>query len=253
MTADATNPKNWFEQGGRAYARFRPEYPAALARFLGETAPARERAVDVGCGNGQLAVQLAAHFGEVVGLDPSADQIANTTAHERVRYIRAPAENIPLPDRCADLVTAAQAAHWFDLPRFYDEVRRIGRRNAVVALVSYGVLRLEPTELGERFSRFYRNEIGPYWPPERRLVDSGYADVAFPFAEFAAPEFSIEHEWELGDFLGYVSTWSATQRAIEADRKDILENFAADLSALWGADGRKRQVSWPINMRIGRL
>jgi len=253
MVSNATAVKNWFDQGGRAYARFRPEYPAALARFLAELSPARERAVDVGCGNGQLTVQLAAHFDEIVGLDPSADQIANITPHERVRYICAPAENIPLPDRCADLVTAAQAAHWFDLPRFYEEVRRIGRKDAIVALVSYGVLQLESAELNERFSRFYRDEIGPYWPPERKLVDSGYADIPFPFAELAAPEFSIERNWELHDFLGYVSTWSATQRAIEAGRQDILEIFAADLSSLWGPVGCKRPVTWPINMRLGRL
>lgn len=136
MANDATAVKNWFDRGGWAYARFRPEYPDALARFLAELSTARERAVDVGCGNGQLAVQLATHFGEVVGLDPSTDQIANSTAHEHVRYICAPAENIPLPDHCVDLVTAAQAVHWFDLPRFYDEVRRIGRKDVVVALIS---------------------------------------------------------------------------------------------------------------------
>lgn len=245
--------KNWFDRGGRAYARFRPEYPAGLARFLAKLSPARGRAVDVGCGNGQLTVQLAAHFSDVVGLDPSADQVANSTAHERVRYLCTPAENVPLPDACADLVAAAQAAHWFDLPRFYDEVRRIGRKDAVVALISYGVLRLEPTELNKRFSRFYWQEIGPYWPPERKLVDSGYANIAFPFTELPAPEFSIQLTWELGDFLGYISTWSAAQRAIDAGRQDILETFAADLSLLWGPDGCKRPVTWPINMRIGRI
>lgn len=253
MASDATAVKNWFDRGGQAYARFRPEYPAALARFLAELSPARGRAVDVGCGNGQLTIQLAAHFGEVVGFDPSADQIANSTAYERVRYICAPAENIPLPNACADLVTAAQAAHWFDLPRFYDEVRHIGQKDAIVALISYGVLQLEPAELNERFSRFYWREIGPYWPPERKLVDSGYIDIPFPFAELAAPEFSIQLTWELGDFLGYISTWSATQNAIDAGHQDILENFAADLSSLWGSAGCKRPVTWPINMRLGRL
>jgi SAM-dependent methyltransferase len=209
--------------------------------------------VDVGCGNGQLTVQLAQFFNEVTGLDPSADQIANIAAHERVRYLCAPAENIPLPDRCADLITAAQAAHWFDLPRFYDEVRRIARPGGIVALISYGVLQLEPAELDRRFTRFYWQEIGPYWPPERKLVDSGYADIPFPFIEFSAPAFSIERSWKCGDFLGYISTWSATQRAIEAGREDVLENFAADLSALWGPENQERFVRWPVNMRLGRI
>lgn len=245
--------KNWFDRGGRAYARFRPEYPAALARFLAQTAPARDRAVDVGCGNGQLTVQLAHHFNEVVGLEPGVDQIANAAARPCIRYVCAPAENIPLPDRCADLITAAQAAHWFDLPRFYDEVRRVGRQKAVVALVSYGVLSLESAELDERFRRFYRQEIGPYWPPERKLVDTGYADLPFPFTELPAPGFSIERTWELGDFLGYISTWSATQRVFEAGRGNILDTFVADLTRLWGPGERKQPVTWPISMRLGRL
>lgn len=245
--------KNCFDQDGYAYARFRPEYPVALARFLAERAPACERALDVGCGNGQLTVQLAQHFNEVVGLDPSADQIANAAAHSRTRYICASAENIPLSDGCADLITAAQAVHWFNLSRFYDEVRRISRQNAIVALLSYGILRFEPAELNERFSRFYWQEIGPYWPPERKLVDTGYANLPFPFTELPAPEFSIECAWELVDFRGYISTWSAAQRVIEAGRRDILETFFADLSRFWGPDECKKPVTWPINMRLGRM
>ena len=253
MATETKPSKNWFDQGGRAYARFRPEYPLALASFLADVAPACDCAVDAGCGNGQLTVQLAQFFNKVTGVDPSADQIANVTPHARVRYLCAPAENIPLPDRCADLVTAAQAAHWFDLPRFYDEVRRIARPDSVVALISYGVLQLEPAELDQRFSRFYWQEIGPYWPPERKLVDSGYADIPFPFAEFPAPTFSIERSWKRGDFLGYISTWSAAQRVIQAGREDVLENFAADLSRLWGQEDQERLVRWPINMRLGRI
>ena len=88
------------------------------------------------------------------------------------------------------LITAAQAAHWSDLPRFYDEVRRIAEPNAILALISYGVLHLDGA-LGERFEQFYWQEIGPYWPAERKLVDSGYATIDFPFAEFAGPPIAI--------------------------------------------------------------
>lgn len=130
--------KNWFDRGGQAYAQFRPEYPAELAEVLASLAPTTDLAVDVGCGNGQLTVQLASHFDAVIGVDPSADQIANARLHGRVRYVQAPAENLPVPKRRAGLITAAQAAHWFDRPAFYNEVRRIAVDDAVLALVSYG-------------------------------------------------------------------------------------------------------------------
>ncbi|WP_331371886.1 class I SAM-dependent methyltransferase [Sinorhizobium chiapasense] len=253
MRNDTMPRKNWFDAGGSAYAQFRPEYPAGLSTYLAGIAPTREMAVDVGCGSGQLTRQLARYFDSVIGLDPSEDQIANARAHDKVRYLCAPAEKLPLADNKASLITAAQAAHWFDLPAFYAEARRIAVENAVIALISYGVLRLEPDDLQERFIRFYRNEIGPYWPPERKLVDTGYPDISFPFDERAAPEMEICRAWELGEFLGYLSTWSAVRRVNDAGREDILTGFVRDISELWGDPTRKRPVSWPVNMRLGTI
>jgi hypothetical protein len=156
-------------------------------------------------------------------------------------------------DRSVSLITAAQAARWFDLPRFYAQARRVAEHGAVIALISYGVMRLAPGDLQDRFDRFYTHEIGPYWPLERKLVDSGYADIAFPFEEMPYPAMTIDRVWELGEFLGYLSTWSAMRRVNEAGRDDILERFVHDISALWGDPERKLPVSWPINMRLGRL
>lgn len=242
--------RNWFDQGGQAYARFRPEYPAELAQFLASVSPGRALAVDAGCGNGQLTALLAAHFDRVSGLDPSADQIAHAAAHPRISYACAPAEQMPVAERSTSLITAAQAAHWFDLPRFYAEVRRIAVAKGVLALISYGVPRLD-AGLDARFARFYWHEIGPYWPAERKLVDTGYADLPFPFEEQVAPAMEIRKAWTLQELLGYISTWSAVRSVREAQGGDILQSFAEDLAALWGDPSRRREVRWPIHMRLG--
>lgn len=243
---------NWFDQGGGNYARYRPDYPGELARFLAGIAPDRRLAVDVGCGNGQFTTQLADHFDHVIGLDPSADQVANAVPHEKVRYACAPAEQLGLPDGSTGLIAAAQAAHWFDLKRFHEEARRIAMPGAVVALFSYGVPELE-ADLQARFLAFYRDEVGPYWPAERKLVDSGYAGMEFPFPERTYPPMVIERQWSAGDFLGYVSTWSATRRAREAGREALLLQFAEDFLRLWDDQKLKRKVIWPINMRLGTI
>lgn len=242
--------QNWFDRGGDAYARYRPDYPVALARFLADAAPDTRQAFDVGCGNGQLTRQLADHFNHVVGSDPSADQIDHAAPHPRVHYTVGSAEQLNAEDGSTSLITAAQAAHWFDLPRFYAEARRIATRCAVIALVSYGVAQLEP-ELDARFQSFYAEEIGPYWPPERKLVDSGYANIDFPFRPLRTPDLRIEREWSANDFLGYVATWSAVRRAREDRQGDMLAAFSRDLLELWGNPEVTRMISWPITMRLG--
>ena len=248
----ASTTRNWFEQGGKQYAQFRPEYPSELAAFLATVSPGLDMAVDVGCGSGQLAGQLAGHFDRVFGIDPSTDQLANATKRKNISYICASAEALPVRGHQASLVVAAQAAHWFDLPRFYDEVKRIGVPGVTLALVSYGVLNLDK-ELNARFEDFYWREIGSYWPAERKLVDSGYADLVFPFKEQQAPPMAIRKTWTLSQLLGYIGTWSAVKRLRAAGRTNILETFAVDLAALWGNPDNCRDIIWPINMRIGQV
>lgn len=252
MHSTVAETKNWFDQGGSAYARYRPEYPPAVAAFLASIAPDTVQALDVGCGSGQFTVQLAEHFRRVSGIDPSEDQINHATPKKNVTYHCAPAEDLPLPNHSASLVTAAQAAHWFDLPRFYGEVRRVATQDAILALISYGVLRLEG-DLGARFERFYWHEIGPYWPPERQLVDSGYATIEFPFNEIGSSPIAIHLEWSLEDLLGYISTWSSVRNARDSGRDELLQGFAADIANLWGEHTARRPITWPVSMRVGRL
>ena len=228
MTAEAGSPRNWFDRGGASYARFRPEYPPALAASLAGFAPSDALAVDVGCGSGQLTAQLAGVFRAVVGLDPSADQIASAPARAGIRYACAPAEALPLPDRVADLIAAAQAAHWFDLDAFYAEVRRVLRH-------------------------FYRDVIGPYWPPERRHVETGYRTLPFPFAEVSPPALAMTRDWSLADLLGYVGTWSAVRNAETSLGREPLDRFGRELGAAWGEPERRREIRWPLSMRIGHV
>ena len=245
-------PKNWFDANGGAYKAYRPHYPDILAYYLKGLVQHPAHVLDVGCGSGQLTHLLAGRFATVTGIDPSAEQIANADDDERITYLASGAEDIALPDDSVDLICVAQAAHWFDLPRFYNEVRRIGKADAVLALISYGILTLDDA-LNARFQDFYRDEIGPFWPPERRLVDTGYADIDFPFKAVASPEITIRLDWDFRSFLGYLSTWSAVRHAREKGADAVLTRFADDLEILWGDPETRRPVSWPIAMRVGRL
>lgn len=253
MTDSPANvPSNWFT-GGAEYAVYRPEYPTQVSSFLAGLAPTTGTAVDVGCGTGQLSTQLADYFNRVLAFDASSSQISAATPKLNVTYEVASSEDLPVDDGTVDLVTAAQAAHWFNLPEFYAEARRIAAPGAVISLVSYGVLRIADADLQERFGRFYYDEIGPFWEPERQHVDEGYRTLDFPFEELTTPELSIDRDLDPDGFLGYIGTWSAVRKAEEAGRSDLFRDFCTDVVRIWGDNGRPRQVSWPVTVRAGRI
>lgn len=238
---------NWFNQGGDLYANYRPQYPDSLLKYLLDLPVGKDLLLDVGCGSGQLTKSIAPYFKSAVGIDPSLSQLKNTITAKSF-FVCASAESLPVKNNCADLIVVAQAAHWFDLDSFYRETERVLKYHGVLALISYGVLSLEP-KLNDVFKKFYYQDIYSYWPPQRKIVDSAYADIDFPFAEQVPPKIKIEYYWDLNQFLGYISTWSAVKRMDTADQ--ILNNFAHELAGLWGNPADKRLISWPINMRVG--
>lgn len=232
------------------YARYRPGYPPALFDWLAEQAPARNLAWDCGCGNGQASVPLAARFARVVATDRSIQQIAQAAAHPRIEYRAAPAEASGLADSCCDLVTVAQALHWFDFDRFYAEVRRVLRPGGLFAAWTYRLLRAEPA-VDAVLADFYGRVLGPHWPPERRWVDAGYAGMPFPFAEIPAPVYEIRLAWTLADLLAYLGTWSASRRCREATGSDPIPQLAERLAPVWGLREGVKEIVWPIALRAG--
>lgn len=241
-----------FAGGGADYARYRPTYPPELAAALAGLVPAGTLALDVGCGSGQLSRLLAETGLEVLGVDASAQQLAHAERRPGLRFVAGRAGALPVGAGVAHLVVAAQAAHWFELARFWPEVRRVAVAGAAVALVTYGMPELDDA-VAAAFRRFYADVLGPYWPPERRHVETGYAELAFPFAPLALPVPPIERAWPCGAFLGYVTTFSAVKAARRAGAGAAIDAFAADFRQAWGDPLRRRRVRWPITVRAGRV
>lgn len=244
--------KDHFSAHASAYAQYRPGYPDALFAYLASLCQARDLAWDCGTGNGQAAHGLALHFTRIVATDASADQIANAVPHPRIDYHVAPAARAPLEAHTADLVTVAQAIHWFDHDRFYAEVRRVLKPGGVLAAWTYGLPQITPA-LNAVIERFYQDIVGAYWPPERRLVEARYRTIPFPFDEIQSPAFAMQLLWSLDDFLGYLGTWSATRRFIQGRGTNPVDQVAEDLALAWGDPADGKTVRWQIYLRVGRL
>ncbi|HLQ58884.1 MAG TPA: class I SAM-dependent methyltransferase [Gemmatimonadales bacterium] len=237
-----------------AYAAFRPRYPDALFDFLAQATPAHDEAWDAGTGSGQAAVGLARHFKHVTATDASSGQIEHATPDPRVTYRVSSAEASGLEAASVDLVTAAQALHWFERPRFWAEARRVLRPagGGVIAVWTYVMVEIAPP-IDKIVRRFYRDVVGPYWPPERRITEERYQTIEFPFAEFAAPNFVIEQSVTLDEVAGYVRTWSATRRFVQQHNQDPVDDLVTELSPVWGAPQQSRLARWPVAMRVGRV
>lgn len=238
-----------FSQQARDYARHRPTYPAELYGFLGESCPDTRLAVDVGTGNGQAAAGLAAYFERVIAVEPSAEQLSLATPTPRVTYAQAPAESLPVPDGVAGLITAGQAAHWFELDEFYREVRRVGAPEARLAIWGYERTQISPVIDGI-VDNFYGKVVGQFWPPQRSLIENGYRDLGFPFRKMTTPSFWIERAWTADAFLGYVASWSAVARMRVSTGTDPLPLLQKALATAWTDT---ELVRWPIPLLFGAV
>jgi SAM-dependent methyltransferase len=244
--------KDYFSGHANRYEEFRPTYPDELFVYLASLCPRRDLAWDCATGNGQAATALAPYFRNVVASDASQKQIDQARACDNVQYRVATADAAPVENSSVDLVTVAQALHWFKLPRFYAEVARVARPQGVVAVWCYQLHVITP-EIDSVVHHLYADIVGADWPPERRLVEEGYATLDFPFAAVMPPPFHMTHSWDLDHLLGYLDSWSASQRYRIRTGRDPLELIKGDLIAAWGDPREKRTVTWPLHVQVGRV
>lgn len=240
-----------FAPQAASYASFRPTYPPELIRAVAALAPERTVAWDCATGSGQAALLLSDHFDHVIATDASAKQIAHARSAPNVEYRIAPAEHTGLPDASVDLVTVAQALHWFNVEAFYREVDRVLRPSGVLAVWMYFRFTESP-DVDAVVEWFYSDRVGRYWPPERRHVESGYATLGFPYPPESVGTFAIESWLDRNALVGYVASWSAVARCRAAEARDPVPELDARLAEVWPDPSEKRRIVWPLLLKAGR-
>lgn len=244
--------KDHFSAQSKAYASARPGYPQALFDYLATIAPATGLALDVGTGNGQAALGLASSFAQVIGIDGSQAQLDHAEAAANIEYRIGTADALPVEDASVDLITVAQALHWFPLDDFYAEAKRALKPDGVLAVWTYYLPRFGVDRIDDTVDTFYQDVIGGYWPPERVHVETGYADLPFPFTPVETPDFAMTANWDLNHLAVYISSWSAVQRYRTETGLDPIQSLMESLGPAWGPPMRERQATFAVSLLAGR-
>jgi ubiquinone/menaquinone biosynthesis C-methylase UbiE len=242
--------KDNFSSNAKAYAQFRPQYPEELFTHLYTLVKNTNTAWDCGTGNGQVASVLADHFTEVFATDISEQQLNEAIRKNNIYYSVQPAEKTDFTDHQFDLITVAQAIHWFSFDAFYAEVKRTLKPDGLIIVIGYGLVQTEKS-LQDIIDHFYTKIIGPYWDAERHYIDEGYQTIPFPFEEIGMPSFQMSYQWSLEQLIGYMGTWSAVKHYSKQNNEDPVLLIKDSLLSAWG-DQPVHSFTFPVLVRAGR-
>ena len=244
--------KDLFSTQSDLYARYRPTYPKELFEYILSFVKEKNIAWDCATGNGQAAVALANYFKKVIAIDISASQIEKAIRKENIEYLVCPAESTPFGKKTFDLVTVAQAYHWIKWKEFKNEVQRVCKPNAVIAIWGYYDHTTGDGQIDKTVHDFYENITKPFWDYERKYVDEKYATVDFDYELLPIKEFKTVLEWKREDLIGYISSWSAIQKFIKTNGYSPVPDLEKEINKLW-TDGEVKKVVFPIYLKLGRV
>lgn len=243
--------KDNFSKQSTAYQKYRPSYPKELFDYLSSITKNHDLAWDCGTGNGQSAIGLANYFEKVYATDPSEQQISNAQSHPKITYKVEKAENCSLANNSVDLITVAQALHWFNFEKFYSEVKRVLKPEGIIAVWTYSLPRIS-SEIDKLILHFHDNIVGEFWQKENQLVAEEYKTIPFPFNEIETPSFKFQKEITLEDLKGLLISWSATQRYKDKNGTDPIIQIEKELDNLWKKLDETQLATWDIFLKVGK-
>jgi len=240
---------NFSKQSG-IYAKYRPDYPPVLYDRIINQVENKEAAWDCGTGNGQAAKELSFAFTKVFATDISQEQIAHAFQKDNIVYSVQPAEQTNFAANSFDLVTVAQALHWFRFEEFYAEVKRVANHGGIFAAWSYSLLRISDP-INKLIGEHHYNTLGSYWDEERRYVDEEYRNIPFPFSKINTPAFTMDYDWTIEELEGYLNTWSALQKLIPEKNYNPVDELIQRIKPFWKTE--KMRVSFPVHLLLGKV
>ncbi len=243
--------KNYFSEIAQQYERNRPDYPSEIFQYLAMVCDGHDTAWDVGTGTGQAAIQLAKQFDTVIATDESVEQLAHAKKAPNIIYRHEAAERASLEDESVDIVTVAQALHWFDFDAFMQEVDRVLKPGGIFAAWSYSLVSINP-EADKIIKKLYQDILGDYWSERRQWVNQGYDNFEFPNQLLIPPKIKMEVTWSYQQFADYLRTWSAVHTYKKQEGEDPVNLILQPLEFAWCDTGHMKKCNWPLSFKIFR-
>lgn len=240
-----------FSERAKTYSKFRPVYPDNLYQFIYTHVKNFDSTWDCGTGNGQVAVELSKRFKKVFATDISDSQLAEAPEKPNIFYSNTRAEKTGFSDNSFDLITVAQAYHWFDQKAFLTEATRVAKHNGILAVWGYNLLKIIP-DIDEIIRNFHDNTVGDYWNEERKIVDDNYEHILFLKNEIIVPNFEIATEWKFEQLIGYLTSWSAVNTYQKSTGQNPIELIEPKLAKVWG-NKETYPVKFPLFLRLGKV
>lgn len=242
------SPEDHFTAIADKYSRGRFGYPDELYQHLSAICPSRACAWDCAAGSGQATIHLAKHFDHVIATDISAALLDRIPAHPKVTIRTRPAEDSGLPDESVDLITVAQAIHWFDQTSFAFEANRVLKNQGILAFWGYNWAQVD--EATDRLLEEFKQEIAAYWPDRSKLLHENYRSIHPPMEELSKPQLTISQNWGAEDYIAHLQSWSAVKYYEEQRGENPVAKYRPAIAAIWGTTSKI--VRWPLVLRVFR-
>ncbi len=225
-------------------------YPKELFNFIASLVESHDQAWDCATGNGQAAVGLAEYFSHVEATDISEEQISNAFSSAKINYSVQPSESTAFENNQFNIVNVAQALHWFDYSKYWNEVARVLKPDGAFVAFSY-VWPQVSDEIDQILKTYIRNIIEPYWAPNNKLAEEGYRSLELPFEPIKVPDIKLENRWNLDQFLNYIHTWSGTRRCMDDIGHEFFEEARREFESVWGFPQQEKVVINPLTIIAG--
>ena len=244
--------QSYFDFSSDVYSKGRPTYPPELYLWLSNQVKNQQCVWDCACGTGQVSIDLAAYFEQVEATDISESQIAEAIPHRKVNYKVSPSEVCEYPDQHFDAICVGQALHWFDLEKFWPEVKRTLKPGGIFACWGYSWLSVCP-EIDDIINSQIMSKLKPHWPAQNRTLWNQYDDVTFPLEMLDVPEFELTFKWNAYRLFDYMQTWSAIRALEHEDATQVLADAWDAIIKVWQEPLEKREVTIPFFVKAGRV